>query len=116
MKEDIREKLIAVGVDVEDALSRFMENEELFLKFLGKFLSDDNYNVLLNEIKEQNYEEAFKAAHTLKGVTSNLSIISMYQPLVSIVENLRRREKPEEKMVQSMMEAYEKVKMVIIEL
>ena len=50
MEIRIREKLTASGVDVDQALERFMGNEALYEKFALKFLDDGNYAVLSGEL------------------------------------------------------------------
>ena len=37
-------KLESLGVDLEETLERFVDNEELYLRCLGKLLQDKNYN------------------------------------------------------------------------
>lgn len=84
-----KELLKKVDIDVEDAMERFLDNEELYVKFLWKFTEDENYEKMKEALKENNGEEAFKCAHTMKGVTGNLSINGLYQLLVPYVEYLR---------------------------
>ena len=72
----------------EDALSRLM-NDTLIEKFLKKFLNDDSYNSLSVYIKNRDYHEAFKAAHTLKGVSLNLSLSRLSASASEITEYLR---------------------------
>lgn len=38
-----RERLAAAGVDVEDALARFLGSEAMLERFWEKFLEDQNY-------------------------------------------------------------------------
>ena len=68
MVEQLKQKLKENGADVEGTLHRFMGNDALFLKFILKFKDDKNYAALKDALDQRNYEEAFKAAHTLKGV------------------------------------------------
>ena len=72
----------------EDALSRLM-NDTLIEKFLKKFLNDDSYNSLSVSIENRDYHEAFKAAHTLKGVSLNLSLSRLSASASEITEYLR---------------------------
>lgn len=72
----------------EDALSRLM-NDTLIEKFLKKFLNDDSFNSLSVSIENRNYHEAFKAAHTLKGVSLNLSLSRLSASASEITEYLR---------------------------
>lgn len=79
----MRQRLMDAGINVDTGISRFMGNEGLFLKFLGKFLQDTNFAGLAEAVKEQDVEEAFRCAHTLKGVCGNLSMDELYK-LVSV--------------------------------
>ena len=72
----------------EDALSRLM-NDTLIEKFLKKFLNDDSYNSLSVSIENRDYHEAFKAVHTLKGVSLNLSLSRLSASAGEITEYLR---------------------------
>ena len=42
-----RQRLVEAGIDVDSALDRFMGNEKLLDKFLGKFPADQNYAKLV---------------------------------------------------------------------
>ena len=61
----------------------------LFRKFIGKFSSDPSFQLLSDSLKAGSYEEAFRAAHTLKGVSQNLSFTKLYQSSHEITEALR---------------------------
>ena len=74
----------AIGVDSSLPLQRFANNETLLKKFLKRSLSDPTCSDLFRFMEEKNYPEAFRAAHTLKGVCLNME----YTPLVSISSEL----------------------------
>ena len=46
MDERKKQQLEAAGIDVADALARFMDNEALMLKFLLRFPQDQNFSLL----------------------------------------------------------------------
>lgn len=77
------------GVDVSEAMHRFLNNEDLFVKFMTKFKEDTNFEMLKNYVDNGNVEDAFKAAHSLKGVVSNLAFKDFLEVLVPVVESLR---------------------------
>ena len=83
------------GVDVDGALERFMNNAAMYKKFLGKFANDPNYEALKSAVAENDCQKAFTAAHTLKGVCSNLSLTPLFEPVAKQTE-LFRAEKFEE--------------------
>ena len=43
-----------------------LRSERLVQKFALKFLDDPSYQLLITSMEEKNYEEAFRAAHTIK--------------------------------------------------
>ena len=78
MTQAEKERLIQAGIDVDEALARFMNNETLMTRFLKRFLDDKNYAALQAAVKDQNFEEMLAASHTLKGTSGNLSMKSLY--------------------------------------
>lgn len=84
----IQECYAALGGDYEEVLNR-LYSEALVRKFVGKFSSDPSFRLLNDSLKAGNYEEAFRAAHTLKGVSQNLSFTKLYQSSHEITEALR---------------------------
>lgn len=84
-----KRQLLAMGVNLNSTLERFLNNEDLYEKFLVKFLDDENFTELKENLKQNNYEKAYANAHTLKGVCANLGIDSLYHILAPMVEKLR---------------------------
>ena len=66
------------GINVNEALERMMGNEKLLSRLLGKFLEDASCERLAQAIAVQDAQAAAEAAHTLKGVSGNLSISTVY--------------------------------------
>ena len=86
----VRECYEAIGGNYEDVLSRL--NSEAFIrKFTLKFLEDQSYLHLKQALKDKNYEDAFRSAHTLKGVCQNLSFDRLYEVSYELTELLRDR-------------------------
>ena len=79
----------AYGADYTATMERFMQNEALYLRLLGKLLSDDNLRLLGAALQAGERPVAFDAAHTLKGVVGNLGLTPLYEALCAIVEPLR---------------------------
>ena len=67
-----------MGANYEDVLKR-LYNEGMICRFTLMFLNDDSYPKLEQALKEGNVKEAFRAAHTLKGVCQNLGFTNLYQ-------------------------------------
>ena len=77
----IQECYQKMGADYEDVLKR-LYSESMIRKFARMFLDDDSYPKLEDALKKENVEEAFRAAHTLKGVCQNLGFtISISLPM-----------------------------------
>jgi len=55
-------------------------------------LSDAHFESLAESLQSNNLEDAFEAAHALKGVIGNLALSPIYEPLASMTEMLRAKE------------------------
>ena len=64
-------------IDVENALKRVGGNVDLYKKLLRIFLEENNYDALIENIESGNKEEAARLAHTIKGVSANLSLTNL---------------------------------------
>ena len=80
-----------MGADYEDVLSR-LRSEVLVRKFALKFLDDDSYANLKAAMESGNAPEAFRGAHTLKGVAVNLGFTALYNVSNALTEKLRSQE------------------------
>lgn len=78
----------AIGADYQNVLERF-SSEALVKKFALKFLDDNSYANLKEALEAGNIEDAFRAAHTLKGVCLNLGFDNLYKVSSAITEILR---------------------------
>ncbi len=91
MDEKFRQQLEECGADVETTLKRFMNNDAIYQKFLGKFPNDPNYANLGTNLETGAFEEAYKCAHALKGVVGNLGLTPIYEKVSTLVEELRNK-------------------------
>lgn len=89
MDAAFKAELEEMGMDVNTTVNRFMGNESLYLKFLYKFQNDQSVASIGQHIAEQNAEEAFKSAHTLKGVAANLGLDPIARYASDLTELLR---------------------------
>ncbi len=89
MDANFKAALEEMGMDVDSTVKRFMGNEALYLKFLNKFQADQSVANIQQYIAEQNAEETFKSAHTLKGVAANLGLDPIARYASDIVELVR---------------------------
>ena len=79
----------AIESNYEEVLGRFAGNKMLVEKFARKFLDDPSYQTLVETMDKADYEEAFRAAHTLKGVCANLGYTQMFKVSSDLTEELR---------------------------
>ena len=89
MDEKWRQTLTRAGMDVDEALGRFMNLEEMLEKYLLRFPQDPNFSKLKRALEHRRSEEAYEAAHALKGVAGNLSMKRLFEAASGMVEQLR---------------------------
>lgn len=87
---DLRECYKALGGDYEGVVGR-LHGEALVRRFVLRFLEDGSYALLQKSMAEQNYDEVFRAAHTIKGVCQNLGFTRLYESSSALTEALRGR-------------------------
>lgn len=85
---DIKECYEMIGGDYDEVMSR-LRTDERVKKFLLKVAEDKSYSALCENLAAHNIEEAFRAAHTLKGVGLNLSLTRLHKSASAMTEALR---------------------------
>lgn len=63
-----------IGVDVEGTVSRFADNDELYMKFLLRYPDEDKMIPVREALAAGDFTALNKAAHKLKGVSVNLGM------------------------------------------
>ena len=71
--KDLRDQ----GCDTDGALARFLGDTEMY------------FDMLLESLEKKDYQEAFNAAHTLKGSAAALGLTPLYESVCKVVEDLR---------------------------
>ena len=84
----LRECYDALGGSYDEVLGR-LRSERLVQKFVLKFLADGSYDLLCRSMQEGNHDEAFRAAHTIKGMCQNLSFTTLGHSSGELTEALR---------------------------
>lgn len=79
-----------MGADYNEVFGR-LRSDERIQRFLIKVLDDGSYDLLIKSLDEKNIEDAFRAAHTIKGVCMNLSLTKLYKSSQALTEALRNR-------------------------
>ena len=90
----LQECYLALDGDFEDVKHR-LPTDRMVQKFVLKFLNDPSYQLLCDSMEAGNYTDAFRAAHTIKGVAQNLSFTALYQSASALSEALRGGFTPE---------------------
>ena len=89
MAQNVITALGDYGCDTQSALERFLGKDELYLKFIRKFLDDSSFDRLKESLGEEDYEGALKNVHTLKGVSGNLGFTALYDVASDMVTKFR---------------------------
>lgn len=106
---NLKQACESLKVDYNNMMEKFAGMEAIYIKFLNKFLEDNTYNELENSWAIIDYEGIEKNAHTLKGVSGNLGLDTLFNVSNEIVQRVRRQEYEEiETLHQELKEEYEK--------
>ena len=84
----IQECYQKLGGDFEKVKTR-LPSVSLITKFITKFLDDSSFSELCRALEEGQREDAFRAAHTLKGVCANLGFDQLGASAGKLTELLR---------------------------
>ena len=85
------EQLNQFGANTDEGIARCAGSEALYLRLVKMIPAESNFDNLKNAIEANDLDEAFAAAHALKGVLGNLSLTPMFDKCVEITELLRSR-------------------------
>lgn len=81
----------SIGADYEGVMRRLLK-EDRVTRFLGKFRADSMLEPLEKALEAKDFDEAFRAAHNLKGVCQNLGITKLVESSSDMTEALRHGE------------------------
>ncbi len=87
----LQECYAALEGDFEGVMGR-LRTERLVQKFVLKFLDDGSYQLLTESMENGNYDDAFRAAHTIKGVGQNLGFNKLFESSHLLTEALRGKD------------------------
>lgn len=76
------------GGSLQEVTERLM-NEILVKKFVLRFLNDASFAQLKTSLEQKDWDTAFRAAHTLKGVCLNLDFVKLAKSSSDMTECLR---------------------------
>ena len=79
-----------IEINIAEALEeRFMDSEELYVRFLRKLEAANDLAVVEGFVAERNWPEALRKAHNLKGVCGSLGLTKLQEQLAALVKLLR---------------------------
>ena len=83
-----RECYDAMGGNYDEVIRR-LGNEERVRRFLRKLSQDGSFPSLCQGMEDQDWETAFRAAHSLKGISMNLELTALAASSGALTEALR---------------------------
>lgn len=89
MRTALLNALILCETDVAGALRRFSGNEALYSACLSEFLNDPTMEQLNKAIDAKLWDDAFTAAHALKGLAGNMGFIPLFHATAELVTFIR---------------------------
>ena len=84
----LKECYAALDGDFAEVSGR-LPSEKFIQKYVLKFLDDGSFDLLVQSTQAENWEEAFRAAHTIKGICQNLSITRLGDSAARLTDALR---------------------------
>lgn len=82
------------GCDTQGALERLDGDGAFYLECTQLFCKDENFDQLPVALNNGNGQEAFRCAHTLKGVAANFGLLPLLDAISKVVEPLRDENLP----------------------
>lgn len=110
----VQECYAKMSGDYEGVKERLLKDERIE-KYLRKFLDSGDYASMMEALEKKDYETAFRASHSLKGVSLNLGFTGLRNSSDKLCEALRGGEPKVDlqDMVLAVTEDYEQVKAAI---
>jgi HPt (histidine-containing phosphotransfer) domain-containing protein len=78
-----------VYIDWDDGIKRVMNNAKLYTRLLDNFRTGTNLGDLSSALAAGDYEKAQTAAHTIKGVAANLSLMELYKQSLDVETQIK---------------------------
>lgn len=76
-------------IDVDDGLNRIRGNKKLYSRMLKMLLASEEFDKLKNALESGDYDNGEKAAHSIKGVTGNLSLPLLFDTSIVLMQQLK---------------------------
>lgn len=107
----VEECYMMLNADYQEVLSRLLK-EERIEKYLNIFIDSGYYRTFEACLRSENWPEAFRAVHNLKGVSLTLGFKELYNASDALCEELRDCVRPRtdiREMVKKLQNEYNKV-------
>ena len=85
---NLQECYKSFGGEYQDVMRR-LQSEERIKRFLVMFLNDPSFSQLCSAWDECQYDDVFRAVHTMKGICLNLAFTALLNSCTLLTENLR---------------------------
>ena len=79
-------------INVEEGMGRVLKNKKLYARLLKSYLATTNTSAIEAAVAEGNISAAREAAHSIKGVSANLSIIKTFEISKDLEANFKTGE------------------------
>lgn len=84
----LQEFYAQIGGSYADTVRRLC-SESFVLRFVKKYSANPSFDELCEAVDRSDWESAFRAAHTLKGVAQNLGFDGLYRAAFALTEEMR---------------------------
>lgn len=84
----LQEFYAQIGGSYADTVRRLC-SESFVLRFVKKYPANPSFDELCEAVGRSDWESAFRAAHTLKGVAQNLGFDGLYRAAFALTEEMR---------------------------
>lgn len=89
MNTDLLYALMLCETDIDGVMRRFSGDEALYMTCLNGFLDDPTMDELNAAIENGAWDEAFTAAHALKGLAGNMGFVPLFHASAELVILIR---------------------------
>jgi len=77
-------------IDMDDALNRVRGNKKLYYRMMKMFKASTEFASLEEAIANNDYEHAERYAHSIKGITGNLSLPLLFEKSTQLMNELKK--------------------------
>ena len=84
-----RYTLHKAGINISDGMERLKLDKATYEGILCTFIQDSSFEMMNKAIDEKDVKNAFLHAHSLKGLSANLSMVNLYSLISPLVTTFR---------------------------